>query len=62
MLIHTTIRMINRTYLGQSKTGGFGSNSGEAIPLILGDVLGDETVLGLNVGEWRNALERKEKC
>jgi len=38
--------------LGQGELGGLGDDASELVPLLLGHVLGDEGVLGLDVGEW----------
>ena len=38
--------------LGQSELGGLADNASELVPLFLGDVLGNQGVLGLDLGEW----------
>merc|ERR1711936_966899 len=38
--------------LSQSETGGLGDNSGELVPLLLGNVLGNQAVLRLDVWEF----------
>ena len=42
--------------LGQGEARGLGDDVGELVPLLLGHVLGDQRVLGLDVGEWLRHL------
>jgi len=38
--------------LGEGEAGGLGDNTAQLVPLLLGHVLGDQRVLGLDVGEF----------
>ena len=37
--------------LGEGEAGGLGGDGAQLVPLLLGDVLGHQAVLGLDVGE-----------
>ena len=46
--------------LGKGELGGLGDNSGELVPFFLGDVLGDQAVCGLDIGEFCHGSENKQ--
>ena len=51
MQVANLIAFLFLSCLGEGESGGLGDDSAELVPLLLGDVLGDQGVLGLDVRE-----------
>ena len=43
--------------LGEGEAGGLGDNSAQLVPFLLGHVLGDQAVGGLDIGEFCHVSE-----